>query len=160
MALKKILKPSFVLLCFCLAAAPCFALSSRKCSKNVPTTIKYRPTTAACGGKATILLSGKYLRAFSVVFKKVDHGDRLGNACPNAGCSPFKAQRQSTKNGVRTICFGASGFSKVFNGTDPYKGYNPAFVVNWISIKLRNSGQLQDVEIYCLPKPYPRTPLN
>ena len=137
-----------------------FALSSRSCNPIVPKTVKYRPSYGLCGGKAAVLLSGNYLNAFSVVVKKVDHGDRLGNNCPNASCSPFKAQKQFTKNGVRTVCFGASGFSKVFNGTDPDLGHNPAFVVNWISIKRQNSGQIRDVDIYCLPKPYPRTPLN
>ena len=143
-----------------IGSSSAHALSSRTCNPVVPRSVKYRPIVAACGGKAGIFLSGKYLKAFSVVFKKADHGDRLANACPDAACSPFKAQKTLYANNVRTICFGASGKSPVFRGVDPDKGYNASYVVKWISIKLRNSGKLQDVEIYCLPKPYPITSLN
>ena len=150
----------FLAAILCISVAPAFSLSSSRCNANVPKTVKYRPSYSKCGGNAAVLLSGNYLSAFSVVLKKVDHGDRLANNCPNASCSPFKAQKQFTVNGVRTVCFGASGYSKVFNGTDPDAGYNPAFVVSWISIKRANSGRISDVDIYCLKKPYPRTPVN
>ena len=143
-----------------ICSSSAWALSSRTCNPKVPRTIKYRPVAKECGGKAAIYLSGKYLKAFSVVFKKVDHNDRLANNCPDAGCSPFKTQRTFYKNGIRTACFGAAGNSPVFRGYDPDLGYSPSYVVKWISIKVRNSHQLKDVEIYCLPKPYPITPLN
>ncbi len=147
-------------LCILVATSQAVALSPRTCNPVVPKTIKYRPTHKQCNGKAAIILSGKYRSIFSVVFKKVDHNDRLANNCPDASCSPFKAQRTIMKDGTRTVCFGASGTSKVFRGYDPDYGYAPEYVVKWISIKLRNSGQMNDVEIYCLPKPYPVTPLN
>lgn len=150
----------FVLMVCAFSLSTANALSSRTCNPNVPKTIKYRPSSPICGGKAAIFLSGRYKRAFSVVFKKADHGDRLTNGCPLASCSPFKAQKTVSSNGSRVACFGESGFSPVFKGFDPDAGYNPAFVVKWISIKVTNSHQLQDVEIYCLPKPYPITPLN
>lgn len=137
-----------------------WALSSRKCNKNVPKTIRYRTKYAECGNNAAIFLSGRFENAFSVVVKKVDHGDRLGNNCPDASCSPFKAQKTIRKPGVRIACLGAAGTSPVFRGYDPDLGYSPSFVVNWISIKIRNSGLIRDVEIYCLPKPYPITNLN
>jgi len=153
-------------LCFALLAAVSIvpttshALSSRQCNPEVPRTIKYRPSAPQCDGNAAIFLTGRFRRAFSVVFKKVDHNDRLANNCPDASCSPFKAQRQFVTGRTRTICYGAAGTSPVFNGFDPDFGYNPTYVAKWISIKLRNSGKIQDVEIYCLPKPYPKTPLN
>jgi hypothetical protein len=142
------------------ASSQAWALSSRTCNPDVPKTIRYRPTFAACGNKAAIILSGKYTNAFSVVFKKTDHGDRLANQCPDASCSPFKAQKTIRQAGVRIACFGAAGNSKVFKGFDPDFGYSTSYVVKWISIKTTNSHQLRDVEIYCLPKPYPVTPLN
>lgn len=150
----------FISLAICLAPCASQALSTRTCNPKVPKEIKYRPSYQQCDGNAAILLSGRFRNIFSVVVKKVDHGDRLGNQCADAKCSPFKAQKQFTKNGVRTVCLGASGHSKVFNGTDPFLGYSSAFVVKWISIKLKNSGRISDVLIYCLPKPYPQTALN
>ena len=158
MATKLILTCALVL--SAAFSAPAEALSSRTCNPVVPATIKYRPRYAGCNGKAAILLSGKYRRAFSVVFKKVDHNDRLANNCPDASCSPFKTQRTVIEGNTRVACFGAAGDSAVFRGYDPDFGFNSAYVVKWISIKLRNSGKLEDVEIYCLPKPYPMTPIN
>lgn len=137
-----------------------FAISSRTCNPVVPKTVKYRPVSTDCGGKAGIYLSGEYKNAFSVVFKKADHNDRLANNCPDASCSPFKAQKTVEKDGVRIACFGAAGTSKVFRGYDPDFGYNSSYVVKWISIKTTNSHKLRDVHIYCLPKPYPVTKLN
>lgn len=137
-----------------------YAISSRTCNPKVPKTIKYRPSSPVCDGKAAIFLSGKYRNSFSVVFKKHDHNDRLANNCPDASCSPFKAQKIVRSGDTKIACFGASGTSPVFRGYDPDLGFNSAFVVKWISIKIRNSHQIKDVEIYCLPKPYPVTPLN
>lgn len=145
---------------FILSTPHSFALSSRTCNPKIPSTIKYRPVYPSCGNKAAIILSGKYAYSFSTVFKKQDHNDRLANNCPDASCSPFKAQSTTTKNGVKTICYGAAGTSKVFKGFDPDMGYNASYVVKWISIKLKNSGKIKDVEIYCLPKPYPVTAVN
>ncbi len=136
------------------------ALSPRQCNPVVPKSIKYRPEYPDCGNKAAVILSKRFRNAFSVAIKKVDHNDRLANNCPDASCSPFKTQRTLFKNGVRIACFGASGNSPVFNGTDPDFGYSASYVAKWISIKLKNSGKIEDVEIYCLPKPYPRTSLN
>ncbi len=157
--MKKLLIYFFGVLVFFISS-PAFALSTRRCNPVVPETVKYRPRHAECGGKAAVLLSGNYLNAFSVVVKKVDHNDRLANNCPDASCSPFKSQKQFTKNGVRTICFGASGMSPVFNGYDPDYGYSTSFVVRWISIKRKNSGLIKDVDIFCMKKPYPKTRVN
>ena len=144
-----------------LAVAPAsYAISNRSCNPKVPKTIQYRPKFADCGGKAAIILDGKYERSFSVVFKKVDHNDRLSNNCPDKNCSPFKTQKTLRKNGRRIACFGAAGDSPVFRGYDPDYGFSSSFVVRWISIKLKNSGKIKDVEIYCMPKPYPVTKLN
>lgn len=143
-----------------IMAAPAWALSARTCNPNIPKTIKYRPKYSACGGKAAVLLSGKYYNAFSVVLKKVDHSDRLANGCPYVACSPFKTQKVIKDGTTRVNCFGASGASKVMNGFDPDLGFNPSFFAKWISIKVTNSHKLKDVEIYCLPKPYPRTKAN
>jgi hypothetical protein len=155
-----IYKTVFSFLIFGVASSS-YALSPRTCNPKVPKTVKYRPVdTLNCGGKAAIYLSGNYFNSFSVVFKKVDHGDRLANDCPRADCSPFKAQKIIRKNGQKIACFGAAGNSPVFKGYDPDFGYKAEYVVKWISIKRANSGQIKDVDIYCLPKPYPQTPLN
>lgn len=157
---SSIFQTFFVALILLAANSDAFALSSRTCNPVVPKTIKYRPKYSVCDGKAALILSGKYRKIFSGVFKKADHNDRLANGCPDASCSPFKAKRNIFTSKARIICFGAAGDSKVFKGFDPDLGYSPSFVVKWISLKVSNSHKLKDVEIYCLPKPYPQTPLN
>lgn len=150
----------FVTLFSCFLTSSALALSTRTCNPKVPKTVKYRPKYGVCKGNAAILLSGIYKNAFSVVFKKVDHNDRLANNEPGAANSPFKTQFKETINGTVVNCFGAAGDSPVFKGVDPDFGYKPEYVVKWISIKRKNSGQIKDVDIYCLPKPYPVTKLN
>lgn len=159
---KKILILTILTLAFLFNSDNASALSSRTCNPNVPKTVKYRPSYGLCNGNAAIILSGVYANAFSVVIKTVDHADRDCRNLPGAENSPFKTQRKETINGAVVNCLGASGFSPVFNGKDPKCGgeFKPQKVAKWISIKRKNSGQIKDVDIYCLKKPYPKTPVN
>jgi len=107
------------------------------CAKDVPTTIKYRPAYASCGGRAAALLSGPYLNAFSVVLRDRENRDRWPE-CPRATgnyggcsfyqcntlglnrCSAFKCQNILREGqGARAqkvCCFGAPGNSGVLAG--------------------------------------------
>lgn len=102
------------------------------CWKNVSRDMRYRPALAECGGKAAIILSGKYVSTFSAVVRDTDNRDRWPasgfNGCsaklassdnPPAYCSAFKAQKtlfveSDTGRGARIHCLGASGYSPLF----------------------------------------------
>lgn len=100
------------------------------CAESVPQSIQYRPTFAACGGKAAVILSGPFLRAFSVVVRDNENRDRWPatgsyGGCSQAErdlglarCSAFKAQKTiyRTVDGrrERIACFGAAGSSSLF----------------------------------------------
>lgn len=100
------------------------------CVKDVPSVVQYRPAVAECGGKAAIVLSGKYKDVFSVVVRDKENKDRWPangiNGCTAYEtnvlalnkCSAFKAQKVlqiENKQGDASVhCLGASGYSKLF----------------------------------------------
>lgn len=100
------------------------------CAKDVPSLVQYRPAIAECGGKAGIVLSGKYKDVFSVVVRDRENKDRWPvtgiNGCTAYErdalglnkCSAFKVQKVidiENKDGNASVnCLGASGYSKLF----------------------------------------------
>lgn len=104
--------------------APCV------CPKDVPSIVQYRPSVKECGGKAAIILSGKYKDIFSVVVRDRDNKDRW----PPEGisgctayerdvlalnkCSAFKAHKvlqvDDPRGDASVHCLGANGYSRFF----------------------------------------------
>jgi len=106
------------------------------CWNDVPSTVKYRPALAACGGDAAILLSGAFANAYSVVLRDranrvrfppcTGTGSNYGSCsffqCDVQGlnrCSAFKCQRVfkrgSGRNREQVCCLGDSGDSRVLS---------------------------------------------
>jgi hypothetical protein len=100
------------------------------CAKDVPSIVQYRPAVQECGGKAAIILSGKYKDVFSVVVRDKENKDRWPpqgiNGCTAyerdvlalLKCSAFKAQEvldiEDARGDATVHCLGASGRSKLF----------------------------------------------
>lgn len=134
------------------------------CAPDVSALVQYRPSVKQCGGNAAVVLSGRYIHAFSVVVRDRVNRDRFPswpgfNGCSQsqfeAGlskCSAFKVQKVlavSSKNGNAEVhCLGASGYSKLFRA------------VTRMTIKLKDvPGSSSDpLERLCLSSP--KKPLN
>ncbi len=97
------------------------------CAAEVPNSIQYRPTLAACGGKAAAILSGSFASAFSVVLRDKQNRDRWPaanyNGCSAAEtalglnkCSAFKCQEVIKASGEQICCFGEPGTSRIMRG--------------------------------------------
>lgn len=100
------------------------------CAKDVPSIVQYRPAVQECGGKAAIILSGKYKDVFSVVVRDRENKDRWPpegiNGCTAyerdvlalLKCSAFKAQQvldiDDPRGDATVHCLGASGRSSLF----------------------------------------------
>ena len=102
------------------------------CPTDVSALAQYRPAVKECGGKAAVILSGKYLGVFSVVVRDRDNRDRW----PTGGfgrctfferdvlglnkCSAFKVQKRlgiedPVSGDAEVHCLGASGYSPLFS---------------------------------------------
>lgn len=124
--------------------APSHAAAAQPaCMKRVPTSVQYRPSLPQCGGKAAVILSGKYLNAFSVVVRDHHGNDRdpLNPDCADNLCSPFKVHHRLRMAGANVHCLGASGYSQVYK------------TVRRITIKKKNPVRdiYRDIDRYCLP---------
>jgi len=97
------------------------------CYDRTPKLIQYRPTLAACGGKAAAILNGGLADSFSVVLRDKMNRDRWPasgyHGCSakqvEAGlnkCSAFKCQKVIQKNDQQVCCFGETGSSKILAG--------------------------------------------
>jgi hypothetical protein len=100
------------------------------CPKDVPSIVQYRPAIAECGGKAGIVLSGKYKDVFSVVVRDRENKDRWPTTGINGctayerdvlalnKCSAFKMQKmievEDSRGDASVHCLGASGYSTLF----------------------------------------------
>jgi hypothetical protein len=100
------------------------------CANDVPSIVQYRPAVQECGGKAAIILSGKYKDVFSVVVRDRENKDRWPpqgiNGCTAyerdvlalLKCSAFKAQEvleiDDPRGDATVHCLGASGRSSLF----------------------------------------------
>ena len=100
------------------------------CAKDVSRRVQYRPAVKECGGNAAIVLSGRYLTAFSVVVRDWENKDRWpaegANNCSAYErdvlglnkCSVFKVQKifnvSHPKGAAEVHCLGASGYSALF----------------------------------------------
>lgn len=68
------------------------------CQSRWPEEVSYHPIAKVCGGKAAVVVSGRYLNAFSIVARDCANGDRdpchrgVGG-CGTAYSSPFKVQK-------------------------------------------------------------------
>ena len=92
--------------------------------------MQYRPAVKECEGRAAIILSGKYLNAYSAVVRDFENKDRWPlsgiNGCTpferdELGlnkCSAFKVQKvvpvEDDTADAEIHCLGASGYSTLF----------------------------------------------
>jgi len=107
------------------------------CAADVTKLVQYRPSIAQCGKKAGIVMSGKYLSAFSVVVRDRENRDRWPIQFPATGrgyggctlaqaktglarCSAYKVQKiikVSNENGNAEVhCLGQSGYAPLMKG--------------------------------------------
>lgn len=97
------------------------------CASEVPKSIQYRPSLAACGGDAAAIMSGQFSGAYSIVLRDSQNRDRWPasgyNGCSAAQveaglnkCSAFKCQSVKRVNGAQVCCFGEPGSSKILAG--------------------------------------------
>lgn len=100
------------------------------CPKDVTKLVQYRPAVKECNGRAAIILSGKYLSAYSAVVRDYENKDRWPpqgiNGCSvferdTLGlnkCSAFKVQEvlpiENEVADAEIHCLGASGYSTLF----------------------------------------------
>jgi hypothetical protein len=100
------------------------------CPKDVTKLVQYRPAVKECNGRAAIILSGKYLTAYSAVVRDYENKDRWPpqgiNGCSaferdTLGlnkCSAFKVQEvlpiENEVADAEIHCLGASGYSTLF----------------------------------------------
>lgn len=100
------------------------------CPRDVTAKVQYRPSVKECGGAAAIILSGKYLSAFSAVVRDYENKDRWP-VNGTSGCTPyethvlglnkcsvFKVQKtvgvEDPTADAEIHCLGASGYSTLF----------------------------------------------
>jgi hypothetical protein len=107
------------------------------CAGDVSKLVQYRPAIAQCGKRAGIVLSGKYINAFSVVVRDRENRDRWPLEFPVTGrgyggcnlsqakaglakCSAYKVQKiisVSNPNGSAKVhCLGQSGYAPLLKG--------------------------------------------
>ena len=100
------------------------------CPSNVSKLVQYRPAVRECRGRAAIILSRKYLNAYSAVVRDVENKDRWPpqgvNGCSSYErdvlglnkCSVFKVQKvigvEDAVADAEIHCLGASGYSSLF----------------------------------------------
>lgn len=134
------------------------------CPRDVTKAVQYRPAVQECGGDAAIILSKKYLTAYSAVVRDYENKDRWPpqgiNGCSaferdTLGlnkCSAFKVQKvvpvEDPVADAEIHCLGASGYSTLFSR------------VSRITIKLQDvpGSNLDPLERLCLVGP--TAPLN
>lgn len=131
---------------------PASAFAFGPCSNNFPSDVSYMPTVAACGGKAAVLVMGRYYNSFSTVVRDCNNNDRDPcdkgpQSCASNFSSPFKAQKiirarvgqGSRTRDARMFCLKESGSSDVYK------------LVRRITIKLVNPVRKpSDVAKICL----------
>ncbi len=132
--LSPILAASIALLLFVPSA-----MAFGPCKSKMPVGISYLPEVEVCGGKAAIVLTGKYYGSFSAVVRDCNNNDRdpchpgVGS-CGTNQSSPFKVQKVvnavvldggKTKR-ARIQCLKEKGDSEVYK------------LVRRTTIKLRN----------------------
>jgi hypothetical protein len=105
--------------------------------QTAPLTVQYRPNLKECNNNAAVILSGTYLRAFSIQLRLPDGGDRLDEDCSLASCTPYKVQRYIDGADTKTACFGAPGNANVMNN------------IHHTSIKM--AGDDNTPERFCIP---------
>lgn len=116
----------------------------KECSSSVPTSVRYRPADADCGGNASIVVSGDLAGAFSIQLRYPDGTDRLDDECETASCSPYKVQNYIDGDGLKVGCFGAPGNAVLMSD------------LNHTSIK-RDANDHEPPR-YCIPDP--KTAIN
>jgi hypothetical protein len=100
------------------------------CASNVTKSVQYRPSVRECGRRAAVILSKRYLTAFSAVVRDRENRDRWplqgANGCAAYErdvlglnkCSVFKVQKiiqiEDNKGDAELHCLGASGYSSLF----------------------------------------------
>ena len=100
------------------------------CPSYVTKRVQYRPAVKECGGDAAIILSGKYLNAYSAVVRDNQNKDRWPpqgiNGCTPYErdtlalnkCSAFKVQKvigvENETADAEVHCLGGSGYSTLF----------------------------------------------
>lgn len=114
----------FLVAILCL---PLGAWAFGPCSNTYPAGVAYLPNPSECGGKAAIVLWGKYTNSFSAVARDCNNNDRdpchtEANSCGTNQSSPFKAQKilsvklrySGRKYAGKVHCLKESGDSEVY----------------------------------------------
>lgn len=107
------------------------------CAADVSKLVQYRPSIAQCGKRAGVVLSGKYLSAFSVVVRDRENRDRWPLQFPTTGrgfggcnlaqakaglarCSAYKVQKiikvTNESGNAEVHCLGQSGYAPLMKG--------------------------------------------
>lgn len=100
------------------------------CPRDVTKAVQYRPAVRECNGRAAVILSRRYLSAFSAVVRDRENKDRWPpqgiNGCSSYErdvlglnrCSAFKVQKivkvENAEGDAEIHCLGASGYSSLF----------------------------------------------
>ena len=128
----------FLLSILFLVSTNLFAFGT--CSNKFPSDVSFLPEVEACGGKAAIVVMGKFYTTFSAVVRDCNNDDRDPcnkgpKSCGSNESSPYKAQsiiRAQVKQGekirnARLFCMKESGNSEIYKG-----------IVRRITIKLKD----------------------
>ena len=134
------------------------------CARDVTKLVQYRPSVKQCNKRAAIILSGRYLSAFSAVVRDKENKDRWPpqgfNGCSAYErdvlalnrCSAFKTQKvikvENSEGDAKVLCLGASGYSSLFKR------------VSRITVKLADSPNNSNDPIARLCLSGPTRPLN
>jgi len=100
------------------------------CARDVTKKVQYRPSVKECKGRAALIVSGKYLNAYSLVVRDNANKDRWPpsgiNGCSQYErdtlglnkCSAFKVQKvipvENSKADAEVHCLGSSGYGTLF----------------------------------------------
>lgn len=109
------------------------------CDASVPSNVHYSPTDAACGGNASVTVTGDLSGYFSSQLRYPDGTDRIIESCESPNCTPLKVQQYISGSDSKVACFGAPGNSVALSD------------INHVSIK-RESDDHEPLR-YCIPNP-------
>lgn len=115
------------------------------CNPNIPSELRYRPSTFECNGNSSVLVSGFLRSNYSIVVRRNGQfNDRDPNnpSCETNRCSPYKTQKRLELPAYQVNCLGGSGFHPEY---DPVKRISIKFVA-----KVTDANDTRQFEQYCL----------
>lgn len=147
------LKKIIILVSILLSASVEQAMAFGPCLPSVPPDISYLPSVPICGGKAALVMMGKYQGAFSAVMRDCNNNDRdpchtQAGTCGTNSSSPYKVikivdatvkKSNGKKVTAKINCFREAGNSAAFA------------LVRRFTVKLKNPATSpSDIEKVCL----------